>query len=869
MHRCWPGLTFVLALAWIGCAVSPALAQPVSHVVASCDFEGPYSEGDQQIQSGCVNNWQYGRKDMLLRDDRDSGRPGTTQSIHLRGIASGAVQFFWTNLKLKKDQYYRVSFWMKTDGMEGPISAYVRKIGYPWTVFVYGWKGTPERQWRQYSFSSRCASDVDGDVGVVFETAYLGKFWIDDITVEESAEPFPVPPVRPADETGNLLPRSSAEAARDYFWSGGIYAGPQGEWEDPQPSRAEGGKFGRYCLAVPAAVTEGTAFCRTAPIAITPGQKYTYSLWMKADQAGAGCIPAGYYFGGEEGIFSQGFTLGTEWRRYSISFTPKPTQYNQILLAVNPTTRGTTVYVDGLQLERGDQPTDYRPRFPLELSADTGQAGGNLWQWGQKIPLRLSADAADTTILTTVPVLVRIIGYPDVTVWEKTVTLKPGQPQTLNLDLQRRGLMRVELRTVDAKLAAPQEMLLAVLPPPRPTGEDSLFGTHITVRPFFIHYAHSIGIKWTRFHDACVITKWATAEPERGQRRWFDAPVTALRQGGLNILSLPDWPPKWAATEGELPYDLAAFEQHCAAVAEHYRDRIKYWELWNEPYMEGFFKGDSKQYSAFAAAAQRGLRQGNPEAVLIGCCSPLENPQWAESVDPKVRQALDIWSFHFYTSGITGGGTMPFAGELQDLRQILADTRIKQYWNTEGTNWEVGDNCFYTFMRSSPEINERAVAYGSRVWMEHAKAGIAKFFQYHLHQSDTAMYFGSGKLFIGFDRSPTPAAVATAVTAWCMDGLQCVPVTPAAGVVQALFTGPARRCWAVYDDGGTPGECRLNLAALPRDAQVMDAMGNDPRAEGKREWTIGLSPLFVVTTKLSPEQLEALCAKAIMVTPGR
>jgi hypothetical protein len=226
-----------------------------------------------------------------------------------------------------------------------------------------------------------------------------------------------------------------------------------------------------------------------------------------------------------------------------------------------------------------------------------------------------------------------------------------------------------------------------------------------------------------------------------------------------------------------------------------------------------------------------------------------------------------VWSFHFYTAGLTGGGTMPFAGELQDLRKILADTKTKEYWNSEGTNWEVGDNCFYTFMPSSREINERAVAYGSRVWLEHAKAGISKFFQYHLHQTDTAMYFGSGKLFIGYDRSPTPAAVATAVTAWCMDGLRNVPATPVPGVVQALFTGPDRRGWAVYDDGGVPDQRHLNLTKLPPDARVLDVMGNDPRRDGKRDWAIGMSPVFVLSGELPAAELAAACQSALSDRP--
>jgi hypothetical protein len=49
---------------------------PEARVVASCDFEGAYSQGEQQIHTGCVNNWQWGRKDMLLRADKDTGLGG-------------------------------------------------------------------------------------------------------------------------------------------------------------------------------------------------------------------------------------------------------------------------------------------------------------------------------------------------------------------------------------------------------------------------------------------------------------------------------------------------------------------------------------------------------------------------------------------------------------------------------------------------------------------------------------------------------------------------------------------------------------------------------------------------------------------------
>ena len=78
-------------------------AAPGPHVIASCDFEGPYSTGEQQLQDGLSNNWVWGRKDMLFTADRDSARPGATQRVQIRGMASGAMQLFYTKLKLKKD----------------------------------------------------------------------------------------------------------------------------------------------------------------------------------------------------------------------------------------------------------------------------------------------------------------------------------------------------------------------------------------------------------------------------------------------------------------------------------------------------------------------------------------------------------------------------------------------------------------------------------------------------------------------------------------------------------------------------------------------------------------------------------------------
>jgi hypothetical protein len=881
-HPFW--VITLAALAMLLCRGAGVRAQESqvadSRVIASCDFEGPYSTGAQQIQEGCVNNWQWGKKDMLLRAETDSGRPGIVQSIQVRGISSGGMQFFFTKLTLKQDCHYRVSWWMKGDGVDCPVAVYIRKIGYPWSVYVRGWSGVPGNAWEQHSFTGKSTADVSEDLGLMWETGTLGKVWLDDVLIEELPGP-PAPPVAASPPPGNLLLRSSCEGFRDYLWCGGVYAGPAGEWEDPQPYRAEGGKFGRYAMAIPASTKGGRSFCRSAGVAVVPGHPYTFSAWLKADKPGTSASLGMLPFAAQQGIAAKHVALTPEWQRFSVTGVPDATPTNQVVLGIHATTPDSVVYADGLQLEAGDAPTDYRPRYPLELYADVGQAGGNLFEWGQAVPLTVYAAAAaehapgpgedgtagESRSSRKSRIEITVTGHPDVEVWQKTATIPVNEPVRFKIDLKRRGIFRVSLRTVNRQDAAPQEMLFALLPPPRPTGAESLFGTHLTIRPFFLDYAHRFGIKWVRFHDACVITKWSSGEPEPGKYQWFDEQVDAIRARGLHILALPDHPPKWAQTEkgkGDNVIEVPAFAAYCEAAARHYRGRISHWEIWNEPYMsDGFFcGGTAPQFAQVAKAAYPALKRGNPEATVLGYCVDIAGPDYLRKVFADAGKSFDVFSFHNYVTNLTGGGTLPFAGELAEHRKILGDQDPGEYWNTEGTNAEVGGCSFYTFMPATRAMNERATAFASRVWVEHAKAGINKFFVYTTHQTDTAMYYGS-KLYIGYDRSVTPAVVATAVTAYCIDGLKSVPCAETPGVVQGLFTGDDRATWVVYDDSGTAGRGRLDLRKLPRAVELLDVMGNDPRRSGVKTWEIGMQPLFVMSSTLTAADLAAAATAAL------
>ena len=840
-------------------------------IVASCDFEGPYRSGKQEIHDGWLNNWSWGTKDMVFEAERDAGRPGTVQSIHVRGISSGAVQFFYTKVRLKKGRYYRVSFWIKGDGLEGPVSAIIRKIGGPWTAYVRGWRGVPGTTWEHCTFAGQSSADVPEDVGVMFQTGSLGKLWLDALVVEELEERVDGQTQGPADiAAGNLLPRCSYEGMRDVLWSSGVYATGgrvEGEWEDPQAHRVRGGRFGQHCMAIPTPSFGGTVFCRSTWVDVVPGRHYTFSAWLRADKPGTNVYLAIQRSDGRGGIGGKGCRLSTEWQRCSATGQVKHGTVRKVFLGISSRTPKATIFADGFLFETAQQPTEFRPRHPLELYADSGPESRNLFEWGSTVPLRVLAAAADSAAIDRVRVKLTVTGYPDLTVHTEAREIPVGEPCLFELAPKRRGLFRAVVETEDGQLAAPQEMLFAVLPKPRPTGPESLFGTHITVRPFFIDYARRIGIKWIRVHDATLITKWCCGEPERGEYRWYDTQVDAIRDAGLHILGMPGRAPKWAELEPDKAtnvVDVPAFRTYCRKVAEHYRGRIDHWEVWNEPYMRRhFFKGTAQQFGEVFAAGARGLREGNPDAKVLGYCSALNGLKYAKSIVPDSRSLIDIVSFHCYQTGLTGGGTLPCAGELRDYHEFFGGPDRISYWNTEGNNGYLAASGFYSFLAADPQILEWACAYASRVWIEHAKAGVSKFFLYTTHQTDTIMYYGGYKLLLGFDRSPTPAATATAVTAWCIDGLTCLPCPATPGIAQALFSGDRRSTWVVYDDAGVPGRRTLSLESLPRSVRLLDVMGNDPRKDGTVSWEIGVTPLFAVSEDLGPDRLRQVMQAAV------
>ena len=846
-------------------------------VVAATGFDGPYykaGKGDV-IQEGCINNYQWGRKDIVISPDRPAGANDAAQKIEVRGVSNGALQFFCccSSFFLKRSHYYRVSFRLRGTGGIGNVAVMIRKIGGPWTTLVPGPIIQPTAEWQRYTFTGQPVTDTDKDFGVMFQTGFMGTLWLDDLVIEEfEADPDSRPPPSVPVVQGNLFPRSSFEGRRDHLWASGSYAYTDTLWRDPQHFRAEGGKTGRFCLGIPGG---NRSFTRSYVLPVAPGHRYTFSAWMRGDKPGAQCSVG---LNGKrqmteqgKGLASKGFILDTTWQRYELSMDkPVPEQVRYVYLTFSPRDPGT-VFADAFQLEVGDEATPYRPAYPFELYVDMAQRGGNIVFWGEPLPLRLLAATDSAAGSDTVRAELVVVAFPDHEVFRETLDLPANRELEFPAELDRDGLFRVTLRPVDPALAAEHEMVAARLPRPRPVPhERSYFGTHATIRPFFIDYAHKIGMKWTRFHDATRLCKWLGGEPERGEYRWYDEQIRGVRDGGLQILALPDYPPAWAHADPDKTgnvIDVDAFARYCEAAAKHYRGLIDYWETWNEPYMNYFFKGSAEQFAAVLDAGAAAIRRGNPDARVVGFCPELSSLAFPRRVAAVSRAKMDIFSFHAYFQNLTGGGTVDFARELALLLDAAKQEPGIECWDTEGTFGAVGTNSFYSFL-GEPRVNEWGAAFGSRVWLSTAAAGFRRTFIYTLHQSDTIMYHGGYKTLINYDRSVTPSAVATAVTAYCMDGLSPVACPRVhQGAAQYAFADGDRAVWATFRDPLATQPVFLKLDKLPQEWELRDVMGNDPRRDGIVSLGLGLTPVFVCAPGVAAPELVRTCTDAI--SPGR
>lgn len=123
---------------------------------------------------------------------------------------------------------------------------------------------------------------------------------------------------------------------------------------------------------------------------------------------------------------------------------------------------------------------------------------------------------------------------------------------------------------------------------------------------------------------------WGTVEPEKGNWNWTlsDELVKNYGKNGIEAQVILWGIPRWASPESILkdktkipsknfPADIKDWRGYVHKIGEHFKGKIRYYEIWNEPDLKGFSEMTLEQYSALQKAAYEEIKKADPAAFVL------------------------------------------------------------------------------------------------------------------------------------------------------------------------------------------------------------------------------------------------------------
>jgi len=173
--------------------------------------------------------------------------------------------------------------------------------------------------------------------------------------------------------------------------------------------------------------------------------------------------------------------------------------------------------------------------------------------------------------------------------------------------------------------------------------------------------ASESGAKWSRF-----IVRWPYIEVEKGHYDWdlFDTGVEGLTSRGVNLFvgtsasshpAYHDFPEGYWYPPTPSPEAMAGYCRYIATMVERYRDRVRHFEIWNEPNIRNFWRPepDPNAYAYLVREAANAMRDVDPDIKILAGVLAGVGPERLGFVrpfmqEPGTAEAFDIFTYHPY-----------------------------------------------------------------------------------------------------------------------------------------------------------------------------------------------------------------------------
>lgn len=813
-----------------------------AEMLANGGMERPYANG---LAHGWTANC-YGSNRVAFAEETAGVHGGASAlRVTCEAFASGGVQFHSSGVSVEKGKPYTLTLWLKGD-VRSPVTVCIRKRGEPYTQYVKR-AVRVKGEWTPCVIAGE-ASGSDPDCCVFVNVADTGTLLIDDVSLEPGRKEFAVPESVAPSQKGNRVYNSGFEAGPEGWAPTGSFA-----LEDAAPHG------GRVSARVGAAGLE----CR--PFPVRTGHRYTLSAWLRSAEPQARVRLRFFEWADDGGdqpdrdrpAVEAAVTVTNGWGRFSVSGVALPNQWESYVARLTPS---GTVWVDDVQIEEGAL-SDYAPAQPVEVGAETATRGCRV---GERVEVaaHVACGAADDAR--------RRLTFTLEDFWSRPVDtavrrVRGAGTERVAFEPERPGLYRVRVQAEGSPAAG--EVWFGVFPErDRKLRPDSAFGTHVTMTlpepTATLKLSEAMGARWVRMHDFGDFCHWRVVEPEKGRWVWRDAEVDALRARGFMILANLGHPPLWAGRESAdrgnhgdwtdaPPRDPAEWAEYVFKTAEHFKGRIRHWEVWNEPCWKSFFSGTPEEYAELLKIAYREIKRADPQAVVIGGCFSSHAEPWTQRVLAQgALDAMDALSYHVYwgppQTEAAAGAEPAITREVSRFVELMRERgAVKPIYMTEG-----GLRCPPFASWLPKEGFSRGAAFGSaagagdvltgadaaaglvRGIVQMLSAGVANVCYYYTGGAQGAMPWFSTMangyyVMTDYDGRPKPTMMAYSALEAMLGAARPVKVVSCAGTTVHVFADGERAVAVVW--GQVARELRL-----PRRVKAFDLMGNALRRPALR-----------------------------------
>jgi hypothetical protein len=183
---------------------------------------------------------------------------------------------------------------------------------------------------------------------------------------------------------------------------------------------------------------------------------------------------------------------------------------------------------------------------------------------------------------------------------------------------------------------------------------------------------------------------WSDLEPRAGEWNFakYDRLVDQVRGHGLCLLGVLVYSPAWKAGPWNQPPDPEAYVQYARTVVHRYKDRVRHWQIWNEPDHEEYWQpqDELRSYLKLLMQVSPALKEEDPTCrVHLGGLSRALPRSLKNIYDGGGRAFFDIADIHMFINPLTPDALGSARYLYEGARRLMdgSGDQAKPIWLTE------------------------------------------------------------------------------------------------------------------------------------------------------------------------------------------